>query len=237
MSDQDASGSASAGRETFPPQTGLAVADPAPLGLAGFGLTTFILSVHAANWAPDIIWVGLALFYGGLAQFIAGQHEFRNKNTFGATAFSSYGAFWMGLATFILLDLAGVLPTTLNADNALGWFVASFAIFNTYMMLFSMRLNKAIFSVFFTLEVTEIVLFIGYFLAGAHHVVGTDMLHVGGYCGVVTAACAWYTSAAGVINGMSDHPVLPVGTPLWGGPSRMHAPRTSPIGPTPVPQH
>jgi uncharacterized protein len=198
----------------FPPQS-LAVADPAPLGLAAFGLTTFVLSVHAANWAPDLIWVGLALFYGGLAQFMAGQHEFRNKNTFGATAFSSYGAFWAALATFIILDLAHAIPSTLNINNALGWFFASFAIFNTYMMLCSTRLSKAVFAVFFTLEVTEILVFIGYFLLGAGHTVGSDILHVGGYVGVLTAACAWYASAAGVINSMTDHPVLKVGTPIW----------------------
>ena len=117
----------------------LPLADPAPLGFAGFALTTFILSVHNANWAPDLIWVGLALFYGGLAQFMAGQHEFRNRNTFGATAFSSYGAFWLALGTFVLMDLAGWVPKTLNVNNALAWFAVSFAIFNTYMLAWSTR--------------------------------------------------------------------------------------------------
>jgi uncharacterized protein len=191
------------------------VADPAPLGLAGFALTTFVLSVHAANWAPDLIWVGLALFYGGLAQFMAGMNEFRNKNTFGATAFSSYGAFWASLATFIVLDLAHAIPAALNVDNALGWFFAAFVIFNTYMMMWSSLLNKAVFAVFFTLEVTEILVCIGYFLAGSGHVFGTDLLHVGGYVGVLTAACAWYASAAGVANSITPNPLLPVGTPLW----------------------
>ncbi len=199
------------------PQTP-AIADPAPLGLGGFALTTFVLSVHNANWAPDLIWVGLALFYGGLAQFMAGQHEFRNRNTFGATAFSSYGAFWLSLAAFILMDLAGVVPKTLNVNDALGWFIAAFAIFNTYMLLWSTRLNKAVFAVFATLEATEIIYFIGQFLLGAQHVRwGTDLVHISGYVGVLTAACAWYTSAAGVANSMSDHPILKVGTPLWGG--------------------
>jgi succinate-acetate transporter protein len=196
----------------------LAVADPAPLGLAGFGLTTFILSVHNANWAPDIIWVGLALFYGGLAQFMAGQHEFRNRNTFGATAFTSYGAFWMGLATFVFLSLAHAIPTTLNGANAIGWFLASFAIFNTYMMFWSTRVNKALFAVFFTLEVTELLLAAGNFLLGSGYMAsGHDLVHVGGYVGALTAACAWYTSAAGVVNSMSERPVLKVGRPIWTG--------------------
>jgi hypothetical protein len=193
------------------------VADPAPLGLAGFALTTFVLSVHNANWAPDLIWVGLALFYGGLAQFMAGMMEFRNKNTFGATAFTSYGAFWLALGAFIIMILAHAVPATLNVNDALAWFAVAFAIFNTYMLLGSTRVNKAVFAVFLTLEVTLIVFFIGQFLAGGGHVFGTDLIHVSGYIGVLTAACAWYTSAAGVINSLSDHPLLKVGTPLWGG--------------------
>ncbi len=78
----------------------LPVADPAPLGLAAFALTTFVLSAHNAGWAPELIFVGLAFFYGGLAQFAAGMWEFKNRNTFGATAFSSYGAFWLSLAAW-----------------------------------------------------------------------------------------------------------------------------------------
>jgi uncharacterized protein len=193
------------------------VADPAPLGLAGFALTTFVLSVHNANWAPDLIWVGLALFYGGLAQFMAGMMEFRNKNTFGATAFTSYGAFWLALGAFVIMNLAHAIPATLNGNDALAWFAASFAIFNTYMLLGATRLSKAVFSVFFTLEVTLIIFFIGQFEAGSGHVLGTDLIHVAGYVGVLTAACAWYASAAGVVNSLTDHAVVPVGTPLWRG--------------------
>src|ERR1700749_3973635 len=78
-------------------------ADPAPLGLAGFALTTFLLSGHAASFIPDLIWVGPALFYGGLCQLLAGMWEFRNRNVFGATAFSTYGGFWMSLGIFVPL--------------------------------------------------------------------------------------------------------------------------------------
>src|SRR4051812_18316012 len=78
-------------------------ADPAPLGLAGVALTTFLLSGPNASWIPDLIWLGPALFYGGLAQFSAGMWEFRNRNVFGATAFSTYGGFWMGLGLFVIL--------------------------------------------------------------------------------------------------------------------------------------
>src|SRR5260221_10305074 len=138
------------------------IANPAALGLGGFALTTFVLSTHNAGWAPDLTWVGLAFFYGGLAQFAAGMWEFKTGNTFGATAFSTYGAFWMSLATFVLLLLAGKVPEK-DALSDLGWFVLAFAIFNTYMMFWSMRVSMAVFLVFLTLEITEILLFLGYF--------------------------------------------------------------------------
>src|SRR5215471_789166 len=78
-------------------------ADPAPLGLAAFALTTFVLSGHNASFIPDAVWIGLALFYGGLVQLLAGMWEFRNRNVFGATAFSTYGGFWLALGGFVVL--------------------------------------------------------------------------------------------------------------------------------------
>ena len=191
-------------------------ADPAPLGLAGFALTTFLLSGHNASFIPDLIWVGPAIFYGGLAQFCAGMWEFRNRNVFGATAFSTYGGFWMGLGLFIILGvdtsrwLAGYTGGDLT--NALAWFLFAFAIFNTYMLIGSMRVNMAVFGVFLTLEITEILLVIGFFNI-SHG--GTEWwLHAGGWAGIVTASVAWYTSAAGVMNGTAGRTVLPVGKPF-----------------------
>jgi succinate-acetate transporter protein len=191
-------------------------ADPAPLGLAGFALTTFLLSGHNASWIPDLIWVGPAIFYGGLAQLLAGMWEFRNRNVFGATAFSTYGAFWMGLGLFIILGvgngkwLAGFKGGDLT--NALAWYLFAFAVFNLYMLIGSMRVNAAVFAVFLTLQITEIVLVIGFF--NLSHGGTAWWLHAGGWCGVVTAAVAWYTSAAGVWNGVSGRSMLPVGRPL-----------------------
>jgi succinate-acetate transporter protein len=191
-------------------------ADPAPLGLAGFALTTFLLSGHNASFIPDLIWVGPAIFYGGLAQFCAGMWEFRNRNVFGATAFSTYGGFWMGLGLFIILGvdtsrwLAGYTGGDLT--NALAWFLFAFAVFNTYMLIGSMRVNMAVFGVFLTLEITEILLVIGFFNI-SHG--GTEWwLHAGGWAGIVTAGVAWYTSAAGVWNGVAGRTLLPVGGPL-----------------------
>lgn len=189
------------------------IADPGPLGLGAFALTTFVLSVHNAGWAPDLIWVGLAVFYGGLAQLLAGMWEFKNKNTFGALAFSTYGAFWLSLATFVLLILFGkVDPKVVNISQSIGWFLLAFLIFNTYMLLWSLRLNVAVFAVFLTLEITEILLIIGAFNGSG---AGAGLTQIGGIVGVITAATAWYASAAGVINSMSPTPFLPVGKPMW----------------------
>lgn len=192
----------------------LAVADPAPLGLAAFALTTFVLSVHNVTGAATIplAFFGYALFYGGLAQFAAGMWEFRNRNTFGSTAFSTYGAFWMGLAAFIALVLFGKV-TDKQVAPSLGLILFAFFVFNTYMMVLSARLNMAIFAVFATLELTELLLWIGN-LAG--QAPGTGLVAVGGWLGVITAVVAWYASAAILANSMGSSPVLPVGRALWG---------------------
>jgi succinate-acetate transporter protein len=208
------------------PTARAAIADPAPLGLGAFALTTFMLSAHNAGWAPDLIWVGLALFYGGLAQFMAGMWEFRNRNTFGAVAFTSYGAFWLGLATFVLLDVFGKVPATVDVTSALGWFLLAFAIFNTYMLVWSSLVNRAVFLVFLTLEVTEVLLAIGFFLG---HSAGHGLVLAGGWVGVLTALVAWYASAAGVGNALAERTVLPVGTPMW----HPGAPALRPGGPLP----
>ena len=191
-------------------------ADPAPLGLAAFALTTFLLSGHNASFIPDAIWIGPALFYGGLVQLLAGMWEFRNRNVFGATAFSTYGGFWMGLGLFITLGVVtknwftGVGPH--NIDNSVAWFLFAFAVFNFYMLIGSMRVNAAVFMVFLTLQITEVLLVIGFF--NVSHGGTPWWLHAGGWAGIVTAAVAWYTSAAGVMNGVSGRTVFPVGRPF-----------------------
>lgn len=182
------------------------VADPAPLGLAAFALTTFLLSAKNAGWTDGgNAWLGFAFAYGGLAQLLAGMWEFRNRNVFGATAFSTYGSFWIGLGLYVLL-VEGDSP---NVANDLGWILLAFAIFNTYMLLWSTRVSLAVFLVFLTLEATEIVLTAGFFVDAER------VIQAGGVVGVITAAVAWYTSAAGVVNGMAGRPVLPVGAPMW----------------------
>jgi len=181
------------------------VADPAPLGLAAFALTTFLLSAKNAQWTHGTdAWLGYAFAYGGFVQLLAGMWEFRNRNVFGSTAFSTYGGFWIGLGLYVLLVAPSAKAATQINDD-LGWILLAFAIFNTYMLLWSTQVNAAVFAVFLTLEVTEVILFIGNFSNN------TNTIKVGGYIGVVTAAVAWYASAAGVINGMRERPLVPVG--------------------------
>ncbi len=193
---------------------GSGIADPAPLGLAAFALTTFLLSAFNAGWmtsASGLAWLGYAFAYGGLGQLLAGMWEFRNRNVFGATAFSSYGGFWIGLGLYFLLVGSNLLAHPLLAhefSKDVGWILLAFAIFNTYMLIWSTQVNAAVFAVFLTLELTEIILFIGN-LSGS-----SGTVKFGGYVGILTAVCAWYASAAGVANGMGGRLSLPVGRPL-----------------------
>jgi succinate-acetate transporter protein len=196
----------------------LPAADPAPLGLAAFALTTFLLSAANAGWmthATGDAWLGYAFAYGGLCQLLAGMWEFKNRNVFGATAFSTYGGFWIGLGLWVKLVAtappAGVSPTVYAAQTLKdqGWILLAFAIFNTYMLIASTGVNAAVFGVFLTLEATEIILFAGAFANN------TNLLKAGGYVGMVTALVAWYTSSAGVMNGLRGRAVFPVGKPFF----------------------
>jgi uncharacterized protein len=202
------------------------IADPAPLGLAAFALTTFLLSAKNADWmthATGNAWLAYAFAYGGIAQLLAGMWEFRNRNVFGATAFGTYGSFWIGLFLWVRFVVdpavaAAKTPVELAATVAalnhdLAWILLAFAIFNTYMLILSAQVNIAIFGVFLTLEITEIILCIGNFNAGAA-LIPTTTIKIGGYVGLITALVAWYTSAAGVSNGVAGKVRFPVGRPL-----------------------
>ncbi len=164
------------------------------------------------NDATGLAWLPYALAYGGLAQLLAGMWEFRNRNVFGATAFATYGAFWIGLALWVRLVASAAPPHGVAAlvyasllDKDLAWIVLAFAIFNTYMLVWSTMVSAAVFGVFLTLEITEILLCRGGFAANTTSSIG------GGYIGVVTAAVAWYASAGLVIRGMKGHERLPLG--------------------------
>lgn len=184
------------------------LADPAPLGLAAFALTTFLLSAKNAGFTHGTdAWLGYAFAYGGLAQLLAGMWEFRNRNVFGATAFSTYGGFWIGLALYVLL-VAPTAKSPAEVMNDQAWILLAFAIFNLYMLVASTQVNGAVFGVFLTLQITEILLFVGLFADS------TTLIKIGGYVGILTALVAWYTSFAGVLNGLLGRPALKVGGPM-----------------------
>jgi hypothetical protein len=183
---------------------GFKPADPGPLGLGAFAMTTFVLSMFNSNLVNPkgvAVVLGLALVYGGLVQLLAGMWEFRTGNTFGAVAFCSYGAFWISfwaLNVFYAKDITG------NVGHALGVYLYAWAIFTAYMTVAALRVSGAVLLVFVLLTATFILLAIGN--VGAHETV----IHWGGYVGLATAAAAWYASFAAVVNSTFGHTVLPV---------------------------
>ncbi len=195
---------------TAPP---VSIADPAPLGLAAFAMTTFVLSVFNTNLLnsslePAVL--PLALFYGGLAQLLAGMWEFRKGNTFGATAFVSFGAFWLSFYWLVTYDAAKLAGP--DAHKAVGVFLLAWAIFTLYMTVAAMRTSGAVLAVFVALTVAFVLLAIGKFATGT---AAKDWTHFGGWVGLLTAALAWYASFAGVTNGTWGRVVMPT-WPLTG---------------------
>ena len=189
------------------------LADPAPLGLMGFGLTTFILSLVNAGVlkeAGDIrVVIGLAAFYGGLAQLLAGMWEFHNGNTFGGVAFSSYGAFWL---SFVALLIPGFGVTfgaaTGPSGAAVGWYLIGWAIITGMLTLGTFRLNGGLVVVFVLLFITYLLLAFGWFGNAA---AGNGITAVGGWVGVLTAIAAWYVALAGVLRAVSGGKIaLPI---------------------------
>jgi hypothetical protein len=169
------------------------IADPGPLGLAAFAMTTFVLSAANADlFKAEPVVLGLALFYGGIAQVLAGMWEFAKGNTFGATAFTSYGAFWMSFWYLVVhTDLSGFAGN--QAEHGIGVYLLAWTIFTAYMLVSSLRTNPFLIGVFGLLTVTFLLLTIGALSdnLGWHH--------AGGWFGLATAAVAWVTSARGVL--------------------------------------
>ncbi len=186
------------------PSVGWKPADPGPLGLAGFAMTTFVLSMFNSNLVnakgtPVVL--GLALAYGGIVQLVAGLWEFRTGNTFGAVAFCSFGAFWL---SFWALNVFYVKQVGGNAGHAVGVFLWAWAIFTAYMTVAALRVSGAVLLVFVLLTATFILLAIG--ASGANK----SATEWGGYVGLATAAAAWYASFAAVTNSTFGRTVLPV---------------------------
>jgi uncharacterized protein len=198
---------------TPPASFGASLADPGPLGLAGFAGTTFFLSVVNTNMlgaSVQTIVLGLALFYGGLAQLLAGMWEFAKGNTFGAVAFSSYGAFWLSF-WYLLNHLPEKAPPK-DTLHGVGLYLLIWAIFTAYMTVAAIRTSGAILVVFALLTLTFIALAVGWLSESVPSFAANSngLIHLGGWLGIVTALAAWYASFAAVTNSTFKRVVLPV---------------------------
>jgi uncharacterized protein len=184
---------------------GAHLADPAPLGLAAFALTTFFLSFVNAGLVPDTVEpvvFGLALAYGGGAQLLAGMWEFAKGNTFGATAFSSYGAFWLSF-WWLTAHLADYKIPASDVGKGVGLYLIAWGIFTAYMSVAATRVSGAVLVVFVLLTLTFLVLGIG-------DLTTTDgITKLGGWLGILTALAAWYASFAGVTAFTFKRPLVP----------------------------
>jgi len=175
------------------------IANPGPLGLCGFALTTFFLSAVNAGLLTGkgdvFVVVGLAVFYGGIAQFAAGMWEFRSGNTFGATAFTSYGAFWLSFAALLLPGFGAAIGVA--SQTAIGYYLVGWTVLTGILLLGSFRTNGALALVFIVLFITFLLLAIGNLAPNA------NLVKIGGYTGIATAILAWYVALAGLLTGVS----------------------------------
>lgn len=177
-------------------------ANPAPLGLVGFGLTTWMLSMMNAGWfgGNDMgLVLALAFAFGGLAQLATGVMEYANGNTFGTVAFFSYGAFWISFALFVQFFGKGVDGTFV------AWYLLMWGVFTFYMWIGTLRNHPtSIMLVFLALWLTFVLLAVGNFGVSGFG-------QIGGYVGLITALLAMYASASQVINDSHKKTVLPTG--------------------------
>jgi succinate-acetate transporter protein len=195
------------------PESNVAPPNPAALGLVGFGLTTVLLSLINAGLLPkggEGVVIPLALAYGGLIQIIAGLFEFQVKNTFGMTAFLSYGAFWWWFA-LLLLFAGNKLIDISAAGPTIGVALMLWGVLTLYLWVSTFKLPRILFAIFLTLWVT-------FFLLGLGAALGMPMLgKLGGYLGLVCGTLAMYGSFAIVTNTTFGREVLPIGTtPILG---------------------
>lgn len=179
-------------------------ANPAPLGLLGFGLTTMLLNFHNAGFFPlDSMILGMGIFYGGLGQIIVGCMEWKKNNTFGATAFTSYGLFWLTLVALVVIPKTGVVPKPTPLSFAI--YLAMWGFFTGVMFIGTLRLSKALQVVFFLLTVL-------FFMLAVVKYTGNEELEViAGFEGILCGFSAVYTGLAMILNEVYGKVVLPLG--------------------------
>ncbi|KIM97458.1 hypothetical protein OIDMADRAFT_147882 [Oidiodendron maius Zn] len=203
----------------YRPTTDRKIANPAPLGLSAFALTTFVLSlinVQTKNVLEPNIVVALAFGYGGLVQLLAGMWEMAIGNTFGATALSSYGGFWISFAIVltpggfqIQAAYAGTSAGVNDFTNAFGFFLAGWFIFTTILVLCTLRSTLAFFLLFFFLDMAFLLLSIGY-LQATDGAPKASVIKAGGYFGLFAAFMAWYNALAGIADDSNSFFIIPV---------------------------
>jgi len=188
------------------------IGNPGPLGLFSFASTTFILSMYNVNargvTVPNAV-IGMACFVGGLAQFAAGMWEFATGNTFGATAFTSYGGFWLAYSAFLHPDYgvaAAYAKTPEELHNAVAIFLASWFIITFIFLLGTLRVNVALVALFFFLDLTFLLLMVAEFMENA------SIAKAGGAMGILTAAIAYYAGTAQLLTEENSLFTLPVGS-------------------------
>jgi succinate-acetate transporter protein len=179
-------------------------ANPAPLGLLGFGMTTILLNIHNAGFIElSSMILAMGLFYGGIAQIIAGIEEWRKNNTFGATAFTSYGLFWFSLVALIVMPAMGIAA---KADGqAMGAYLGLWGLLTAGLFVGTLRLNRALQVVFASLAIL-------FFLLAAGDITGNVTLtRIAGWEGIFCGLSACYAALAQVLNEVYGRPVLPLG--------------------------
>jgi len=180
------------------------LANPAPLGLMGFGMTTILLNIHNAGFFPiGSMILAMGLFYGGLAQVIAGIMEFKKGNTFGLTAFTSYGCFWLSLSALIMLPKMGLAEAT--PGHFMACYLVLWGVFTFFMFLGTLGGNFVFKFIFGSLA----VLF--FLLAAADALESATVARLAGYEGILCGASACYLAMAEVLSEVYGHKVLPVG--------------------------
>jgi len=181
-------------------------ANPAPLGLFGFGMTTVLLNFHNAGlYELNSMIIGMGIFVGGIAQIIAGIQEWKKNNTFGATAFTAYGSFWITLVTIWLLPKTSIGAGLKSDEVAMGWFLLMWGIFTAYMFIGTLRLNRALQVVFGSLIVLFLLLSIGDFTGIK------EIKVIAGIEGIFCGLSAIYASAAQILNEVYGKTILPLG--------------------------
>jgi succinate-acetate transporter protein len=181
--------------------------NPAPLGLLGFGMTTVLLNLHNAGlYELNSMIMGMGIFMGGLAQIIAGVQEWKKNNTFGATAFTAYGGFWLSLVALWLIPKTQFGVAYKSSEIAVGWYLVMWGLFTLFMFIATLKLNRVLQTIFLSLTVL-------FFLLAISDFSGNGALRIiAGYEGIFCGLAAFYGCCAQIVNEVHGKVILPLGS-------------------------